>query len=81
MTIFGTEQPRRGVNAGPGPFAPCHRWDRDFFLTYLALFWLIILMGFVPEIIHHVQRREPPYPLVVHFHAAAFVGGLVLLTD
>jgi len=46
----------------------------------VALFWFGILMGFAPDIVQHVQKHKPPYPLVVHFHAAAFVSWLVLLT-
>ncbi len=61
-------------------FAPFHRWDRNFFLFMVALIWLGILMGFVPEIIRHVQMHKPAYPLVVHIHAFAFVSWLLLLT-
>ena len=61
-------------------FAPYHPWDRNFFLGYLSLIWMVLLAGFVPDMIHHVQAHQPPYPLVVHFHAAVFVGWLVLLT-
>jgi hypothetical protein len=61
-------------------FAPFHRWDRNFFLFMVALIWLGILMGFVPEIMKHVQMHRPAYPLVVHIHAVAFVSWLLLLT-
>lgn len=61
-------------------FAPFHRWDRNFFLLMVALIWLGILMGFVPEIIRHTQMNKPAYPLVVHIHALVFVGWLLLLT-
>lgn len=61
-------------------FAPFHRWDRNFFLFMVALIWLGILMGFVPEIVKHVQMHKPAYPLVVHVHAVAFVSWLLLLT-
>ena len=37
-------------------------------------------MGFGPEIVKHVQTHAKPFPLIVHFHAAAFVGWLVLFT-
>src|SRR5215469_6425140 len=65
---------------GKDGFLPLHRWDRNFFFLMVALIWLGILMGFVPEIIAHVRTHEPHFPLAVHFHAAAFVGWLVLLT-
>ena len=66
--------------AGGVRFAPRARWDRDFFLLMVGLIWLGILMGFVPDIMAHVREHKPAYPLVVHIHAAAFVGWLCLLT-
>ncbi len=64
----------------PARFAPYHRWDRNFFLTYVLLIWFGILNGFVPEIIQHVAKNKPPYPVIIHVHAVAFVGWLVVLT-
>jgi hypothetical protein len=61
------------------PFAPYHRWDRNFFLAIALLIWLGIVMGFGPEIQGHIQRHESP-PWIVHVHAVAFVGWLVLFT-
>jgi uncharacterized membrane protein YozB (DUF420 family) len=67
--------------AGTGAqFAPYHKWDRNFFLLYVALIWLGIGMGFVPEMIDHIQKHERAYPLIVHFHAVVFVSWLVVLT-
>jgi uncharacterized membrane protein YozB (DUF420 family) len=70
--VIGTAAPRR--------FAPYHRWDRNFFLTYVVLIWFGILNGFVPEIVKHIARNKPDYPFIVHVHAVAFVGWLVVLT-
>jgi hypothetical protein len=64
----------------PAPFRPFHKWDRNFFALLVALIWLGIVMGFGSDMIRHVRSGEAPYPLIVHFHAAAFVGWLVLLT-
>src|ERR1700749_2269100 len=61
-------------------FAPYHKWDRNFFLLLVGLIWLGVIMGFVPEMIDHVQKHERAYPLIVHFHAVAFVGWLIVLT-
>ena len=61
-------------------FAPLHRWDRNFFLFMVALIWLGILMGFVPEIIDHIRGGKPPFPIVVHVHGVIFVSWLLLLT-
>jgi hypothetical protein len=66
--------------AASGGFAPNHPWDRNFFLLYVGLIWLGIVMGFGPQIVQHAQGLKPPFPLIVHFHAAAFVGWLVLFT-
>lgn len=68
------------MTVGSARFAPRARWDRDFFILFVALIWLGILMGFVPEIAAHIRMHKPAYPLVVHIHAAAFVGWLCLLT-
>jgi uncharacterized membrane protein len=45
----------------------------------VALLWLGILMGFVPDIVHRV-RVHRPFPAVVYFHGVVFVGWLSLLT-
>jgi hypothetical protein len=61
-------------------FAPRHRWDRNFFLSYVVLIWLGIGAGFGGDIVHHVSSNAAPYPWIVHLHAAAFVGWVVLFT-
>lgn len=68
------------MTVGGARFAPRARRDRDFFVLMVALIWLGILMGFVPEIATHIRMHKPAYPLIVHIHAAAFVGWLCLLT-
>ncbi len=65
---------------GSGPFAPNHAWDRNFYLLYVGLAWLGVLMGFVPEIVHHVSAHEKPFPPIVHVHAAVFMGWLALFS-
>ena len=63
----------------PGLADPRRR-DRNFFLLMVALIWLGILMGFVPEIIRRV-RADRLFPAVVYFHGAVFVSWLCLLTS
>jgi hypothetical protein len=63
-----------------GGFQPHHPWDRNFFLLYAGLIWVGIGMGFGPQIIEHVRGLKPAFPLIVHFHAAAFIGWLALFT-
>src|ERR1051326_8202165 len=62
------------------PFAPYHKWDRNFFAAYVALIWCGILGGFVPEIVQHIAQHKPPFPPIVHVHAVVFLGWLALLS-
>lgn len=55
------------------------RLDRNFFLLMVALIWLGILMGFVPDAAHRIAARKP-YPVIVYFHGAVFGAWLCLLT-
>jgi len=64
----------------PVGFAQQYAWDRNFFLLWVVVIWLVILRGFVPAIVRHVAGGQPAYPLIVHVHAVAFVGWLVLLS-
>jgi hypothetical protein len=64
----------------PVRFAPYHRWDRNFFLTYVALIWFGVIMGFGGDIQDHIAKHKPAFPLIVHFHAVVFVGWVVVLT-
>jgi len=68
--------PRAPIKA----FAPFKKTDRNFYLLVVALIWLGIVMGFVPDILHHFTSKEAPYTSVTPYHAIAFVGWLVLLT-
>jgi len=75
------------VIAGPGPssskrrpFAPYHPWDRNFFLAYVAIIWVGILAGFVPEIVKHIASNDPAFPIIIHVHGVVFVSWLLLLT-
>jgi uncharacterized membrane protein YozB (DUF420 family) len=57
-----------------------HPWDRYAFPGFVALIWFVILMGFVPDVIHKFRKQGFNYPLAVHIHAAVYVSWLVLLT-
>jgi FtsH-binding integral membrane protein len=80
MTATTLERGARKDGASAPPFPAQHPWDRNFFLGLVALIWTGILMGFVPQMVRHVASHQQPYPLIVHLHAAAFVGWTVLLT-
>ncbi len=61
-------------------FAPYHPLDRYAFPCVVALIWVVILMGFVPQIVGKFQSGELHYTLVIHLHMVVFVGWLLLLT-
>lgn len=60
---------------GPKPEA-----DRNAFLLLVALVWVGVLTGFGTDSFDHVSKHGLDYPLIVHFHALAFVSWLVLFT-
>jgi hypothetical protein len=72
------------VDVGTAPrdpgFAPDHPADRNAFLVLTACVWVGVLMGFGGDIRQHVAKHGLDYPLIVHVHAAAFVGWLALFT-
>ena len=63
-----------------GAFQPRTEGDRNAFLVFIALVWVGILSGFGTDSVQHVSRHGLDYPLIVHVHAVAFVGFLVLFT-
>jgi len=54
--------------------------DRNAFLVLTALVWVGVLSGFGTDSFDHVSKHGLDYPLIVHFHAVAFVGWLTLFT-
>lgn len=56
------------------------RRDRNFFLAYALLIWAVTIAGFGFEMVGKLAEGTLHYPLIVHAHALAFVGWLVLLT-
>lgn len=75
--IEAVAPPRSGGIASG--LADLRRRDQNFFLLMVALLWLGILMGFVPDIIGRVHAHRL-FPAVVYFHGAVFVGWLCVLT-
>lgn len=62
-------------------FAPYHRSDRNFHLAFLLAAWLGVLMGFVPPLAKRAGGlADFPAPLILHLHAVAFMGWMVLLS-
>lgn len=60
---------------------PAHpQADRNAFLVTVGLIWVGVLSGFGTDSFDHVSKHGLDYPLIVHFHALAFVGWLALFT-
>ena len=65
----------------PRRFIAFHKWDRNFFLTFLALCWLGVVMGFIPAATKRFAgHADYPAPLVLEIHALAFSAWMALLT-
>jgi hypothetical protein len=47
---------------------------------FTALVWVGVLSGFGADSFNHLRKYGLDYPLIVHVHAVAFVGWLVLFT-
>jgi uncharacterized integral membrane protein len=54
--------------------------DRTAFLLFTVLVWLGVLSGFGTDSFNHLRKYGLDYPVIVHFHAVAFVGWLILFT-
>jgi uncharacterized membrane protein YozB (DUF420 family) len=62
-------------------FRAHHPADRTFFAAFIAACWLGVLFGFFPASGARVMgRADYVAPLILHIHAASFVGWLGLLT-
>ena len=60
-------------------FIAYHKWDRNFFLAFLALCWLGVLMGFTPAATkRYAGHADYPAPLILEIHAFAFSAWMAL---
>ncbi|MET0307387.1 MAG: hypothetical protein ABW023_01660 [Sphingomonas sp.] len=59
-------------------FAPFHKWDRNFFLILLLAIWIAILGGFGLDMARRAMAGRLSFPWIVHVHALAFTGWLLL---
>lgn len=61
-------------------FARHHRWDRRAVLGCVLLIWIAILTGFGWDMVRRATMgKSLSYPLIVHVHALAYGGWLVLI--
>ncbi|PZN93837.1 MAG: hypothetical protein DCF31_11480 [Alphaproteobacteria bacterium] len=65
----------------PRPFAASHPADAWFFPGLIAIIWLIMLIGFVPEVVQRMNSDAEPFPLVIHAHAVVYFGWLTFLAS
>lgn len=62
-------------------FPADHRFDRAFFAAFIAACWIGVLFGFFPASGARIMgRADYVAPLILHIHAASFVGWLALLS-
>jgi len=61
-------------------FRPSHPWDAWFFPLSLAFYWVGLVMGFGGDMVYKAKLGQLSFPLIVHIHAAVYVGWMVLLT-
>ncbi len=61
-------------------FVAYHPADRNFFLSMMIITWAAILSGFGYDMVQRSAQGKLHFPLIVHIHAAAFIGWLVLFT-
>ena len=66
--------------SGQVAIAPRHPFDRRFFAANMAMIWAAIIVGFGIDIPRRLATKNFDYPLIVHVHAAVFVGWLALFT-
>jgi hypothetical protein len=69
-----------GALRQPEGFAPQHPADAWFFPAILGAIWLVLLGGFVPELIESLQPDGRAYPPIIHVHAVVFFGWITFLT-
>ncbi|MEO5772932.1 MAG: hypothetical protein ABIQ32_02270 [Sphingomicrobium sp.] len=66
-------------NPGRGAFAPHHRHDRTMIAATVAAVLLVIVIGFGMDIVRRAHINALHFALIVHLHAIAYTGWLLLL--
>lgn len=67
----------RGLEGAP--FAVHHRFDRRMIAAMVSVVWLAIVLGFGLDIIRRAQVGALDFKPIVHLHAIAYIGWLILL--
>lgn len=61
-------------------FVPYYPSDRNFFLLLMLVAWAALVTGFGYEMVQMSRQGKLHFPLIVHIHAVAFVGWMLLFT-
>jgi len=61
-------------------FTPYHKSDNNFFSFILVLIWAAIATGFGYDMFQKSMNGKLHFTLIVHIHAVAFTGWLVLFS-
>jgi hypothetical protein len=61
-------------------FTPYYRSDRNFFLLMLILIWAALASGFGYDMVQLNMKGKLHFSPIVHIHAIAYTGWLVLFT-
>ena len=61
-------------------FVPYYPSDNNFFLLMMILTWAAIASGFGYDMVKLSMQGKLHFPLIVHIHAVAYTGWLVLFT-
>lgn len=62
-------------------FQERHPADAWFFPALVGVIWMMMLLGFVPEVIERTLGDARPYPLIIHIHAIVYFGWLMFLAS
>jgi hypothetical protein len=72
---------REASDGSDSVFVPWHRWDRNFFLSFVLAAWIATGIGFYPSVTERFTgHADYVAPLVLQLHVFAFTGWLCLLS-
>lgn len=75
-----TADPLKPAGLGSNlPFAERHPADALFFPAMVGVIWLLMLTGFVPEMVQRISGDMRAYPWIIHVHAVVYFGWLAFL--
>ncbi|HPU15975.1 MAG TPA: hypothetical protein PK808_07810, partial [Polymorphobacter sp.] len=71
----------QGHRMANSTFLQQHKCDRNFFLAFVAIGWVLIFIGFAPSVTRRLTgEADYPASMMLQAHVVVFVGWMVLLT-